>query len=533
MSASSPRTIATALLLFVAYVATTWIGLALPVADGVVSPVWAPAGIALVGLLFGGVRLWPVVLAAAFVGNLTAGSSAGLSAGIAVGNAAEALIGASLLYRFGFSTALGRVKDVAMLVPIAALSCAVSATAGVTQLWSRGYVTSMGYADRWLLWWSGDAMGILVVAPFLCAVITVLQRADRIRPLRIAEFIAVHAILAAVSAFVFSNEANRFPALLIPFWAWSTVRFRAVGSSTSTLIVATLGIGYVVNGSYVFEGMSATMTVQLFQALVAVVGLSTLMIGASLTESDSLRAKVEESLVKERDAASNLRAIDDMKDRLLAAVSHELRTPLTSILALSVLMRQRHSEVSVDKLEEMLDRLVSESRRLDTLLTDLLDLERVRLGMLRPRYERVDVPELVRAALERFSASDRPMRLDLEPVEIDADPAKLDRIVDNLLGNAFKHTPIDGCVSITVSRVDDGAMIAIDDEGGGVPDAHKQAVFEPFNRGSSDLSEVPGTGIGLSLVAHFTELHGGRAWVEDRDGGGSSFRVFLPAERPS
>jgi two-component system OmpR family sensor kinase len=82
-----------------------------------------------------------------------------------------------------------------------------------------------------------------------------------------------------------------------------------------------------------------------------------------------------------------------------------------------------------------------------------------------------------------------------------------------------------------VRRVDDGAIIVIDDEGIGVPDELKLTVFEPFNRGTSRDGNVPGTGIGLSLVAQFTALHGGRAWVEDRAGGGSSFRVFLPATR--
>lgn len=531
MSSFSPRTVSIALALFLGYVAMTWIGLSLPVAEGVVTPVWAPAGIALVGLVCGGVRLWPVVLAAAFVGNATAGSTLLLSAGIAGGNTAQAVVGALLLGRFGFSTSLRRGRDVGLLLPVAALSGTISATFGVTQLWALDHVSMMGFAERWLLWWSGDVMGILVVAPFLFAAITRLTEGARIRRLRMAEFVFVQGALAVVAAVVFSNEQFRFPALMIPLWAWAALRFHAFGSATATLIVASLGVAYTVNGAFMFDGLDPAQTVQLVQALIAVVGLSALMIGASLAESEMQRAKVEDSLRSEQEVASNLRAIDDMKDRLLAAVSHELRTPLTSILALSALLRQRHAAIDADKLEEMLDRLVVESRRLDTLLSDLLDLERLRLGMLEPRYQRVDVSDLVRTALERFSIDDRPTRLDLESIEIDADAAKVDRIVDNLIGNAFKHTPLDGCVTISVRRVGNGALIAVDDQGEGIPDDRKQAVFQPFNRGATDVSEVPGTGIGLSLVAHFTELHGGRVWVEDRDGGGSSFRVFLPTDR--
>jgi signal transduction histidine kinase len=107
------------------------------------------------------------------------------------------------------------------------------------------------------------------------------------------------------------------------------------------------------------------------------------------------------------------------------------------------------------------------------------------------------------------------------------DGAKVERIVENLLANAVRHTSVGTQIWIRVNASDDGVLIAVEDAGPGVPEDLRIAVFEPFRQGTEG-GPSPGVGIGLSLVARFSELHGGRAWVEEREGGGASFRVFLP-----
>lgn len=107
------------------------------------------------------------------------------------------------------------------------------------------------------------------------------------------------------------------------------------------------------------------------------------------------------------------------------------------------------------------------------------------------------------------------------------DGPKVERIVENLIGNAAKYST--GPIAARVERAPAGVLITVDDEGPGVPDEAKDRIFEPFRRGPYVRVHAPGTGIGLALVARFAELHSGRAWVEDRSDGGSSFRVFLPA----
>jgi two-component system sensor histidine kinase MtrB len=108
------------------------------------------------------------------------------------------------------------------------------------------------------------------------------------------------------------------------------------------------------------------------------------------------------------------------------------------------------------------------------------------------------------------------------------DSAKVERVVENLLANAGRHTTPDTPVWVTVTRRDDGVLLAVEDAGTGVPQELRAALFEPFRQGPEVAAHAPGVGIGLSLVARFAELHGGRAWVQDRPGGGASFQVLLP-----
>ena len=109
-----------------------------------------------------------------------------------------------------------------------------------------------------------------------------------------------------------------------------------------------------------------------------------------------------------------------------------------------------------------------------------------------------------------------------------ADTAKIERSVEDLLMNDARRTTRDRCIWHRVAPVAGGALIAVEDDGPGVPDELRTEIFEAFRQGPTASPHSPGTGIGLSLVARFAELHGGRAWVQERDGGGASFRVFLP-----
>ena len=254
------------------------------------------------------------------------------------------------------------------------------------------------------------------------------------------------------------------------------------------------------------------------------------------------------SLVRRRQAEDalrrselELRALDRIKNTFLQGVSHELRTPLGAMRGISVLLARdldrdlAHEDprLSLEQRRDLLHRLANTARTMNRLLDDLLDLDRLVLGILAPQRTRVDVAEVVRrVAAESESAAGRTVEIEAESRMMSIDESKLERIVENLLSNAAKYSPPDGPIWVRVLDETDGVRLIVEDAGEGVPEAMREKVFEPFNRGGSDAIEAPGLGIGLSLVRAFAELHGGGAWIEDRDGGGAAFHVQLADAAP-
>lgn len=237
------------------------------------------------------------------------------------------------------------------------------------------------------------------------------------------------------------------------------------------------------------------------------------------------RKAAEEELAA---AVDKFRALDRLKDTLLQALSHDLQNPLTAILGTASTLARLEHELTEEERRNLLRALEARTRAAKTLLTDLLDLDRLDAGIVEPRREPVDLSELVRRLADCPDLDGRPVEIEAaDPVTIEVDRAKVERMVVNLLVNADRHTPETTRIWIRVAAQDGGAVIAVEDDGPGVPNVLKEKIFEAFRRGP-DAADLPGSGIGLSLVARFAEMHGGRAWVEDRPGGGASFRVFLP-----
>lgn len=250
-----------------------------------------------------------------------------------------------------------------------------------------------------------------------------------------------------------------------------------------------------------------------------------------VTQRKRAEEALRESERRERDAAERLRALDDMKNTFLAAVSHELRSPLTSILGLSLTL-ERSTDLPAGDRHDLVTRLSANARKLDRLLRDLLDIDRLNRGIVEPQLRVCDVGALATGTLRAMEiASERRVVVETGSVELDVDAAKVERIVENLLTNAIRHTPEGGTIWLRVKAHEDGALIIVEDDGPGVPPDLRTTVFEPFQRGPARSTLRAGTGIGLSLVGRFALLHGGSAWVEERPGGGASFRVFLPGRR--
>jgi PAS domain S-box-containing protein len=240
---------------------------------------------------------------------------------------------------------------------------------------------------------------------------------------------------------------------------------------------------------------------------------------------------IKRALEREQEATQRLRALDRMKNTFLDAVSHELRTPLAAIVGIGLTLEHKADSMAEADRSDLYTRLVANARKLDRLLNDLLDLDRLTHGIVAPKRRPTDVAALAaRIADDWGLLNGRRPQVVAQPVTVSLDPGKVERIIENLLANAARHTPPDTPVWVRVEHpaAGDGVLLAVEDAGAGIPAELRDSVFEPFRQGPGTPTHAPGVGIGLTLVARFAELHGGRAWVEERPGGGSSFRVLIP-----
>jgi PAS domain S-box-containing protein len=256
-----------------------------------------------------------------------------------------------------------------------------------------------------------------------------------------------------------------------------------------------------------------------------------LVVARDVTERRGVEQQLRDSLEREQALTRHLRALDQMKSTFLQAVSHELRNPLASVVGIAVTLQRRQRELDSGDAADLLHRLSKSARKMDRLLNDLLDLDRLAQPEVTPEREFVDVGELVERVVKEIVAEfpeQRPVHIDACPLRLEVDPAKVERIVENLLANAVRHTPPGTPVWVRVEARDHGALVTVEDAGPGVPEHLRQAIFEPFRQGPAPASHAPGLGVGLALVRVFAQLHGGDAWVEERQGRGASFRVHLP-----
>lgn len=251
-----------------------------------------------------------------------------------------------------------------------------------------------------------------------------------------------------------------------------------------------------------------------------------------ITEQKIAHDALRQALEREEQAVQRLSSLDEMKNAFLSAVSHELRTPLASVLGYAVTLQEAEEAALVPgEREELVGRLVINARKLDRLLSDLLDVDRLSRGLIEPNRMETDLRALVDRVVGETDLGDHPVEIDVQPMRAWLDGPKVERILENLLVNATRYTPRGTPVVVRAGQSPTGVLLSVEDRGPGVPDEMKDSVFYPFDRGAREVGHAPGAGIGLALVARFAQLHGGSAWVEDRAGGGASFRVLLPTSK--
>jgi PAS domain S-box-containing protein len=258
--------------------------------------------------------------------------------------------------------------------------------------------------------------------------------------------------------------------------------------------------------------------------------------GRNITEKKQAEAEIARKNQELQLLLDRVRELDEIKSQFFANISHELRTPLALILGPAEKMLAEG-----DNLSELQRRDLNVVRRnaatLLKLVNDLLDVAKLDAGKMEIRYAGIDAAQLARTVSGHFEAlaAQRGVTFAVDvpaAAPAEADPEKIERILLNLLSNAFKFTPEGGRIKLQVA-CDDGLLISVQDSGPGVPPAQRQAIFERFRQSEGGATRrFGGTGLGLALSKDFAQLHGGSIAVTDAPGGGALFMVRLPLKAP-
>ncbi len=252
-----------------------------------------------------------------------------------------------------------------------------------------------------------------------------------------------------------------------------------------------------------------------------------------LYREQAAAARTAVRLAQTQQQVAALRDADRIRRELLQNVSHELRTPLASILTGSTVLLARTD--LPHHVRDGLGGIVAQSRRLDRLVGDMLDLARIEGHALELRLEPTDAGEAAEAAADRLRRVHPERRVDVivepGPVEAVADWDRLGQVLDNLLANADRYAPEGTPIELHVAPGARGTVVTrVIDHGPGVPPELRDRIFERFVREERPGAE--GTGLGLSIVRGLVEAHAGRVWLDDPDpGGGAVFAFTLPAAR--
>ena len=240
-----------------------------------------------------------------------------------------------------------------------------------------------------------------------------------------------------------------------------------------------------------------------------------------------------EAFAQQKAAVEELERLSTAKSDFISIVSHEFRTPLTGIQGFSEMIRDE--DLPTADVKEFASDINKDAQRLNRMITDMLDLDRMESGRMQLYRESVDINTIAREVVDRVrpNAPGHPvtLRLGTQLPSVSADRDKITQVLTNLLSNAVKYSPDGGEIIVTTRLSRDELHISVKDHGMGIPADALEKVFERYSRIESGATRhIQGTGLGLPIVRQIVDMHGGRAWVESTLGTGSDVQFTLPVD---
>ena len=235
---------------------------------------------------------------------------------------------------------------------------------------------------------------------------------------------------------------------------------------------------------------------------------------------------------------ARLSELDRMKDTFLSMITHELRTPMTAMMGLAENLEAGVYGSLNQTQTETLHKIIESGGRLRQLVNDLLDLSKMESGMMRLQREPLDPRSLVEAVIYQLESLGEAggvkfvNRVGYDLPEVDCDGQRVEQVLTNLISNALKFTPSGGTVIVTAATQNAFVVFTVTDTGCGIPPESQAHIFDKFIQLHPNRDDrTKGTGLGLTIVRHLVELHGGSVGVESEVGQGSRFSFSLPIDQ--
>ena len=522
-----PRALIQLALVAVAYWVAGSLSLQLALVRGQVTPIWPPTGIALVAILVLGRRVWPAVFVGALAVNLPIGPSPLGAALIATGNTLAPLVAAELLRFAHFRLELDRLRDAAAIIGLGALvGMTISATIGTSVLVVFHAVPPSGFWPTWAVWWAGDAMGVLLVGPFL---LSLLRRSPG-PALTLRSGLVLAALLAGIGLVTFGLFQNQlrleylaFPLIMVAAW-----RYRLRGAAPAALVASGVAIWSAVHGTGPFasENLGQKMiTLQVFNVCVA---LTSFVLATFVATREH-----QEEMTRLYAAA---RAASQAKSAFLNIAAHELRTPITVVAGYLSMLTDGSLGRVPDSWSAPLQVVVGKTGELNRIVEALLQASLVESDTGPLKGQVIDLREIVEDAIARARPradllhADISVSLAPDVVNVKGDKGQLGRVLDNLINNSLSYSAPPARLFIDVSTDSRRALVRVEDSGIGIRDDEREQVFDRFYRGASPaVLRVPGVGLGLYISRQLAEHHGGSLVVESSNPEtGTVFALDLP-----
>jgi signal transduction histidine kinase len=551
----SVRYVGTVAVLSVVYFGAAKFGLSFAFATKQVTAVWPPTGVTVAALLLFGYRVWPGALLGAFAANATQGEPIATAAGIAFGNTLGPVVATLLLRRVvRFDNTLARLRDlIGLLVLGAIVTATITATNGVANLALGGMIPSSAYGSTWRVWWMGDAMGVLLVAPLLLSLAA--DRSLAWRRWRALEVVALFAILVVVCHVIFQGPPQlQIQTAVFPLTIWCALRFGVRETATSAAIISGIAVWGTVHGRGPFATGALDERLVLLEAFMVIAVIGPL----SLSVATSERRRAEDALQRAHDELE--RRVSDRTAALAAAntelaskseeveafvyiVSHDLRAPLVNLQGFSKELQLSVGELSEklrdaplpanlqrdvesilqDEMSGALRFISASTSKFERLIEALLRLSRH--GREKYRFEVVDVGAVVGVTLaslrQSIAASGAAVSVAESLPNALGDATAIGQVFSNLIENALNYlrpgTP--GVLEIGGETSGSVAHYWVRDNGVGIGASAQPRLFHM----------APGEGMGLAIVKRVIERHGGQVRAQSKEGAGTTFHVTLPA----